>query len=277
MKAKLIINPNAGNSLGLFYLPIIKRIFKDWELEIYKTKCKYDATKEAKKAVETAKNIEKTLGSISIVIANKKAKDLMRKACANIITQDWSHIERVAVETAEEALPSYGTPFASSRIIERKDRGNSYLAIEYYIKPVILAGTHPVRWEIDFICDPNQNAELCQGPDSNRYASDLKYSLPSSARTVPAGAAIQDEIYFEGEAQYWFNRIRFTLTYYVTSLEATVTETLYADIRHENEDALETLCKKEEDYIDRYELCKKIITAQSQAPSPSGPEEPDYA
>lgn len=50
MKAKLILNPKAGNNLGIHYLPIIKKKFKDWKLEIYKTKSSKDATREAKKS-----------------------------------------------------------------------------------------------------------------------------------------------------------------------------------------------------------------------------------
>ena len=49
MKSKLIINPKAGNGLGIFYIPIIKKKIKDWQLDIYKTKSRGDAIKEAEK------------------------------------------------------------------------------------------------------------------------------------------------------------------------------------------------------------------------------------
>lgn len=50
MRIKLILNPNSGNGLGISHIPIIKKKFKNWQIDIYKTRSKGDATKEAKKS-----------------------------------------------------------------------------------------------------------------------------------------------------------------------------------------------------------------------------------
>lgn len=47
-KVKLILNPKAGNGIGVAYIPIIKKLFKDYDLTVYKTKKKKDATEQAK-------------------------------------------------------------------------------------------------------------------------------------------------------------------------------------------------------------------------------------
>lgn len=182
-----------------------------------------------------------------------KAKTVLQKACVNILSQDWSHIEDVAVQTGIESLPSFGRTIVNSWITTLEDKD---LAIKYNIIPVI-AGVNDLRWELKFKCDPSQdNAYLCQGSDSSRYALDLA-SLAYNQGTV-YGSGFPTQILIEDKTlKYWFNSVELTLTGYITSLSESFEQRIESKIKHTGEEKLKELCKSE-DYKNRYEICNLL-------------------
>ena len=177
------------------------------------------------------------------------ANDLYEEICVAAASLDWSRAKEITKRSAFEAIPSYGKLYVKSEIKEERDK----LVVKYQVTPGIAAGTHSVRYRINFKCDGNNL--LCSGV-SDGYMYQLQPTDYLSGN-IPEGVSLQNTVYLTDESpDFLYNSVDLELEWYVTDIQRRFTHTVTSEIPLTNENEANSLCN---DKYKNNELCEKLL------------------
>jgi len=178
------------------------------------------------------------------------ANDLYEEICVAAASLDWSRAKEITKRSAFEAIPSYGKLYVKSEIKEEREK----LVVKYQVTPGIAAGTHSVRYRINFKCDGNNL--LCSGV-SDGYMYQLQPTDYLSGN-IPEGVSLQNTVYLTDESpDFLYNSVDLELEWYVTDLQRRFTHTVTSEIPLTNENEANSLCG--EDKYKNNKLCEKLL------------------
>ncbi len=177
------------------------------------------------------------------------SSELYEEICVTAASLDWSKAKDLIKRNAFEAIPSYGKLYVTS-IIEEED---GELVVKYQIVPGIAAGTHSVRYRMNFQCVGND--PLCKGVRPS-YISNLQPQDYLSG-TISTGISLQQTIYLTDEnPEFLYNSVDLELEWYVTDLQRTFTYNVTSTITQPKQQLMKE-CKKPKFKNQNLKICMK--------------------